>query len=230
MARLVRIVAQNLRTVRERRGIPQGVVAQRAGVSTAYISLLEREQRKPPLEMLEAIAKALGVPLLYLLQEPAAANLTPERRYEVAVHEAGHALAALHYGFELRPQRCLLIDSTSHRTRDGATCHRSRADDVVHRAVVEMAGLAADSLRSGKNPSRADHHEARPDRLSAARALGRKRLTPRVDYVLAALYWQARAILKRNWSTVLAIASELNEKGSLHRHEVERVYERGARP
>jgi len=39
-----------------------------AGVSVSYISMLERGQRSPPLEMLEALAKALRVSPLELLQ------------------------------------------------------------------------------------------------------------------------------------------------------------------
>jgi transcriptional regulator with XRE-family HTH domain len=38
----------------------------------SYVSMLERGLRVPPLETLEALAKALGVPPLDLLQKPAA--------------------------------------------------------------------------------------------------------------------------------------------------------------
>ena len=69
MARLGQIVAQNLRIVRAQRKLSQGAMARKAGVSISYISMLERGQRTPPLDTLEALAKALGVSPMYLLQK-----------------------------------------------------------------------------------------------------------------------------------------------------------------
>jgi len=70
MARLARIVTQNLRIARAQRKLSQKAVARKAGVSISYISMLERGERTPPLETLETLAKALGVSPMYLLQEP----------------------------------------------------------------------------------------------------------------------------------------------------------------
>ncbi len=66
---LTNVVAQNLRAVRAQQKLSQQVVAKKAKVSVSYISMLERGERTPPLETLEALAKALGVSPLYLLQE-----------------------------------------------------------------------------------------------------------------------------------------------------------------
>lgn len=66
---LSNVVAQNLRAVRAQQNLSQQVVAKKARVSVSYISMLERGERTPPLETLEALAKALGVSPLYLLQE-----------------------------------------------------------------------------------------------------------------------------------------------------------------
>ncbi len=66
---LSEIVALNLRTVRHAEGMPQQVLARRAGISVSYISMLERGERTPPLDTLESVAKALKVSPLYLLQE-----------------------------------------------------------------------------------------------------------------------------------------------------------------
>ncbi len=60
-ASLSRKFAANLRSLRTRRKLSQEVLAGKAGLSISYISMLEREQRSPPLDTLEAIAKALGV-------------------------------------------------------------------------------------------------------------------------------------------------------------------------
>ncbi|MBI5068695.1 MAG: helix-turn-helix transcriptional regulator [Deltaproteobacteria bacterium] len=63
------IVSANLRSVRQNQGLSQETVARKAGISVSYISMLERGERTTPLDTLEALAKALGVSPLYLLQE-----------------------------------------------------------------------------------------------------------------------------------------------------------------
>jgi transcriptional regulator with XRE-family HTH domain len=65
---LLATVAQNLREIRAQKNLSQQVVAQKAKISVSYVSMLERAQRSPPLETLEAIAKALGVTPLSLLE------------------------------------------------------------------------------------------------------------------------------------------------------------------
>jgi transcriptional regulator with XRE-family HTH domain len=59
--------AANLRRERLRRKLSQETLASKARLSVSYISMLEREQRTPPLDTLEALAKALGVPPTSLL-------------------------------------------------------------------------------------------------------------------------------------------------------------------
>jgi transcriptional regulator with XRE-family HTH domain len=65
---LAKLVAQNMLEVRTRRKLSQQAVAEKAGLSVSYISMLERGVRVPPLETLEVVAKALGVQPLQLLQ------------------------------------------------------------------------------------------------------------------------------------------------------------------
>jgi transcriptional regulator with XRE-family HTH domain len=62
------IVAQNLHTSRLQQKLTQEEVARSAGMSVSYISMLERGARSPPLETLDALAKALRVSPLELLQ------------------------------------------------------------------------------------------------------------------------------------------------------------------
>jgi transcriptional regulator with XRE-family HTH domain len=58
-----------LRRIREDRGLTQEQVAQKAGVTKQYITMLERGARKTPsLPVLKRLAKALGVPVTELLQ------------------------------------------------------------------------------------------------------------------------------------------------------------------
>ena len=64
-------VAQNVLATREAKGLTQSALAKKVKISVSYVSMLERGLRVPPLETLEALAKALGVPPLDLLQKPA---------------------------------------------------------------------------------------------------------------------------------------------------------------
>jgi transcriptional regulator with XRE-family HTH domain len=63
------VVAENLRTLRRKVGVAQEALARKSGLSVSYVSMLERGQRAPPLDTLEALSKALGVSPLRLLQE-----------------------------------------------------------------------------------------------------------------------------------------------------------------
>ena len=66
---LAQIVCRNLRVVRTQQKLSQAALAKKARLSVSYISMLERGMRVPPLDTLEALAKALGVSPLYLCQE-----------------------------------------------------------------------------------------------------------------------------------------------------------------
>ncbi len=65
---LTKVVAKNLRSLRTRRKLSQESLAAEARLSVSYISMLERAQRSPPLDTLEALAKALKVSPLDLLR------------------------------------------------------------------------------------------------------------------------------------------------------------------
>jgi transcriptional regulator with XRE-family HTH domain len=64
-------VAPNILAARQARKLSQAALAKKAKVSVSYVSMLERGARVPPLDTLETIAKALGIPPLALLQRPA---------------------------------------------------------------------------------------------------------------------------------------------------------------
>jgi transcriptional regulator with XRE-family HTH domain len=59
--------AGNVRRLRAKKKLPQKALADKIGISVSYVSLLERGQRSPPLETIEKMAKALGVPPAALL-------------------------------------------------------------------------------------------------------------------------------------------------------------------
>ena len=77
---LGQLVADNLRAVRLQKKLSQESLAQKAGLSVSYVSMLERGQRSPPLDTLEALAKGLGVSPLALLQELPRQKATTPRR------------------------------------------------------------------------------------------------------------------------------------------------------
>ncbi len=64
---LATIFARNLREQRARRNMSQQTLAAKAGVSVSYVSMLENAQRHPPLGTIEALAKALKVEPMALL-------------------------------------------------------------------------------------------------------------------------------------------------------------------
>ena len=61
-------IQKNFRAARLQRQFTQQALADRSGLSLSYISMLERGQRSPPLDTLEALAGALGVPAGQLLR------------------------------------------------------------------------------------------------------------------------------------------------------------------
>jgi transcriptional regulator with XRE-family HTH domain len=64
---LLQRFAANVRRLRAKRNLSQKALAERSGVSVSYVSMLERAQRSPPLETIEKLARALGVPPATLL-------------------------------------------------------------------------------------------------------------------------------------------------------------------
>jgi transcriptional regulator with XRE-family HTH domain len=59
--------AANVRRLRAKKKLSQKALADKVGISVSYVSMLERGQRSPPLETIERMAKALGVPPAALL-------------------------------------------------------------------------------------------------------------------------------------------------------------------
>ena len=77
---LVDNVAQHLHTARTARKLSQATLAKAAGISVSYVSMLERGQRSPPLETLEALGKALRVSPLSLVADPSSRQSRSRRR------------------------------------------------------------------------------------------------------------------------------------------------------
>ena len=65
---LRRIVAQNLRRLRQDRGLTQEELAGQAGLNRNYVGMIEREENSPTVDTLEALAKVLKVEAEELLK------------------------------------------------------------------------------------------------------------------------------------------------------------------
>ncbi len=62
--------ALNLTRIRADNELTQQELAKKTGLSVSYVSMLEREQRTPPLDTLEVVAKGLGIDPVSLLEDP----------------------------------------------------------------------------------------------------------------------------------------------------------------
>jgi transcriptional regulator with XRE-family HTH domain len=54
-------MGQRIRVLREKLSLTQEQLAEKAGISVSYLSMIERAQRTPHVETLVAISEALGV-------------------------------------------------------------------------------------------------------------------------------------------------------------------------
>ena len=59
--KLRRTVARNLRRLRQKHGLSQEELADRAGLNRNYVGMIEREENAPKVDALEQIAKALDI-------------------------------------------------------------------------------------------------------------------------------------------------------------------------
>jgi transcriptional regulator with XRE-family HTH domain len=59
--KLRRTVARNLRRLRQKRGLSQEELADRAGLNRNYVGMIEREENAPTVDALEQLAKALDI-------------------------------------------------------------------------------------------------------------------------------------------------------------------------
>lgn len=81
----VKLVGENLRAARTRRGLSLSEVARQAGIGKGTLSELESGNRNPTLETLYALATVLGLPLGRLLAaEPEARAEEPLRVHRAA--------------------------------------------------------------------------------------------------------------------------------------------------
>ncbi len=65
---LRRIVARNLKRLRQERGLTQEELADLAGLNRNYIGMIERQENAATVDTLEVLAKALQIDAVKLLE------------------------------------------------------------------------------------------------------------------------------------------------------------------
>jgi transcriptional regulator with XRE-family HTH domain len=86
MSDIAKTVGERLRTYRNRAGMTQEGLAERAGLHHTYIGQLERGEKNATLESIEKVARALGLPFEVLFEaiiEGNIDNATAKEVYEL---------------------------------------------------------------------------------------------------------------------------------------------------
>jgi len=56
-------LGNTIKEIRKKKKIPQEILAERSGITQAYLSLIENDKKEPNLSTLKEISKALDTPL-----------------------------------------------------------------------------------------------------------------------------------------------------------------------
>jgi len=78
MENIRQVLAQNLKENRRKLGITQPILAERAGLSTHYLGMIEIGRNFPTVDVLERLAEALGIKSNELFS----VSVSPERAIE----------------------------------------------------------------------------------------------------------------------------------------------------
>jgi len=93
------IVGKNLQELRKHCGLTQADVAEKAGISVAFLSFLETGRKKGSLDSYQRLAGALGVPLALLVSEKGfkggKRGVLPASIFSVAEKKAVYKLARI---------------------------------------------------------------------------------------------------------------------------------------
>ena len=90
MRKIRDILAENLKKTRRLRGLTQEQLAEKAGVSSHYVAMVETRKTFPKPEMLELFAKTLGIEPHQLFAVENDPNEPNERLYKKIVTEMKH--------------------------------------------------------------------------------------------------------------------------------------------
>ncbi|MFD2116540.1 helix-turn-helix domain-containing protein [Paenibacillus yanchengensis] len=71
MSDIVKLIGENIRTIRKAQGLSQEQLALRADINASYMGQVERGEKNPTIDVLNKIASALHRPLSELVTLPA---------------------------------------------------------------------------------------------------------------------------------------------------------------
>jgi len=107
MANIREILAQNLKENRRKLGITQPMLAERAGLSTHYLGMIEIGRNFPTADMLERLATALGINANELFSVAVSPERAIESLQQVVLDNIDHSIEqALDKAFEKRCMGC----------------------------------------------------------------------------------------------------------------------------
>lgn len=87
---LKKTVGNKLRLVREERGLTQRELAQRAGISSNAVSLIERDENSPSVSTLQSLAAALNIKMSYFFNDYEPVNILHTKLTDrPAIHSNG---------------------------------------------------------------------------------------------------------------------------------------------
>jgi transcriptional regulator with XRE-family HTH domain len=87
MLNLRDILANNIRENRRKSGISQAILAEKAGISTQFIAMIELSKQFPSPEVLERIAVVFGIETYELFTVPPSPESTIERLHKDVIKE-----------------------------------------------------------------------------------------------------------------------------------------------
>jgi len=87
MANIRDVLANNLKKNRKKCGITQSILAEKAGVSTQYIAMIELSRQFPTPDVLERIANAFNIEAHELFNVPPSPESSMERLHRDIIHE-----------------------------------------------------------------------------------------------------------------------------------------------
>ena len=119
MANIREVLAQNLKENRRKLGITQPQLAEKAGLSTSYLAMIEIARKFPAADVLDRLAEALGVSsneLFSVSVSPERAMEQMQRRIlgnlEQAIESALDKAIAKRCGIVVSPDEALKITKT----------------------------------------------------------------------------------------------------------------------
>jgi transcriptional regulator with XRE-family HTH domain len=87
------ILARNMKKYRLKCGLTQAKLAEKAGITTQYIAMIEVSRKFPTPEMLERIATALEIETYQLFSADPTLEVALERLYQTVANNIEHVVA-----------------------------------------------------------------------------------------------------------------------------------------